>query len=289
MRPATVDRWYLLTGLTPLLGTVPYSKQVYADYILSKNPEMSDEEFQAELAKVPDLEEKGWTGFLTLTGEIGGPPALSAHMFKGAFKEICTAMRRGDANSSAGSVSRKLRAHKKQIDQLVWVRPRFVPLLLPEGRDRYLLTVRKTADSDGEERESEFDISERPLRAQTAQGERVALARSDACPAGTQMLVNIQVRGGSIMPAHIMEWFEFLEGFGMGQWRGSGQFGNMTYSDVTDVIAENPKTYLDALNGAVPGLNLRSMDEYQRLEGMDANGARLTGDLANVKTVLPIA
>lgn len=59
--------------------------------------------------------------------------------------------------------SGKLMAYKKVIDGLIFVQPRKIVLDIP----------------------GEITICERPLRAQTAQGERVALSRSEEAPAGT--------------------------------------------------------------------------------------------------------
>ena len=72
-----------------------------------------------------------------------------------------------------GTRSSKIRAYKKNIDGLVFIRPRKVFYRLQDG--------------------AEIGMIERPLRASTAQGERVALARSDSLPAGTEMEFEIHV------------------------------------------------------------------------------------------------
>ncbi len=124
------------------------------------------------------------------------------YCIKGLFKSACYQMRSVD-----GSVSAKLTAYKKRIDGLVFVYPRRIRLVLPEGK--------------------KMGVLERPLRAQTAQGERVALARSDSCPAGTMMTFEIEVLGG-IGEGLLREWLDYGRYMGLGQWR-SGGYGRFTY------------------------------------------------------------
>ena len=67
-----------------------------------------------------------------------------------------------------GTQSSKLTAYKKVIDGLVFVSPRQIPVTFAQGQ-------------------TEVGILERPLRAQTPQGERVALARSEMIGAGASI------------------------------------------------------------------------------------------------------
>ena len=62
----------------------------------------------------------------------------------------------------------------------------------------------------------------RPLRADTAQGPRVALATSEMVPAGTEFYLTIRL----LNPEHkeaLLECLDFKEGVGMCQWRGGGK------------------------------------------------------------------
>lgn len=68
----------------------------------------------------------------------------------------------------------------------------------------------------------EIGECQRPLRAQTAQGERVSLANSEEIPAGSTIQFGVTLAD----PAHealLMEWLD--NGFwrGLGQWRNSGK------------------------------------------------------------------
>lgn len=173
-----------ITFTEALLGTVPKNPDVYAKYIAVNSPDPG-----GEVATVPVSEEAGWTGFHT----EGGKLFLYDYAIKGFFKDACSMLAR-----CPDSASSKLRAYKKTIDGLIFPLPRklFIDL---SGQ---LLTI------------------ERPLRAQTAQGERIALARSDAVPAGSTMRVDLRVLGD--LDKLLREWLDYGAMRGLGQWRNSG-------------------------------------------------------------------
>jgi hypothetical protein len=97
-------------------------------------------------------------------------------------------------------------AFRKVIDGLVFVFPRRIPISLNGG---------------------EIEILERPLRAQTAQGERVALARSDCCPIGSKLEFQIHVLSG-VRKTLLKEWLDYGAYRGLGQWRNAS-YGRFTY------------------------------------------------------------
>ncbi|OQA91133.1 MAG: hypothetical protein BWY25_03284 [Chloroflexi bacterium ADurb.Bin222] len=182
----------------PLLGTVPKNQEIYRDFIASKAA-LNDEELAEELNTIEHAEESGWTGFHT----DGDGPFLYDYVLKGFFKDACSMLRR-----VPGTRSKAMTAYKKNIDGLIFVRPRKIYLELPAG--------------------SVLGILERPLRAQTAQGERVALARSDTAPAGTRLTIDLQVIGG-VELADLVEWLDYGAIRGLGQWRNAG-YGTFTYT-----------------------------------------------------------
>ena len=189
---------------TEVLGSTPKDQEVYTAYIAGKAA-LTDEQLKAELAAVDVVEEKGWTGFLRI-GKDKETPALSAHVLKGFMKSAC-----GMARLVKGTQSAKIRAYKKIIDGAVWVVPQFVPLHLPAG--------------------AHMSVNERPLRASTPQGERIALARSDSLPPGTWFECDISILGGLIPEKTLLEWFWLgLKFEGIGQWRGSGNKGRFMFS-----------------------------------------------------------
>ena len=187
-----------LTFTHAVLGTTPKDPELYTSFVADKAA-LDDEDLAAELATVDHVEEKGWTGFRR---NADGDPFLASYMIKGFFKDACGMLRR-----VPGTQSKKVTAYKKMIDGLVFVEPDELVLVLPDG--------------------ASMGVLERPLRAQTAQGERVALARSDTCPAGTSIEFEVTILGG--MPhALLVEWLEYGRRRGLAQWRNAG-YGRFTY------------------------------------------------------------
>ena len=181
-----------LTFTEPILGTVPKDKDIYSTYIKSKSDNGED-----EVETVEEAEDKGWTGFHMKDEK----PILYNYVIKGFFKDACGMLRR-----SAGSESKKMTAFKKVIDGLIFVFPRQIPI-----------------DLNGDK----MGILERPLRAQTAQGERIALAKSETCPAGSSIIIDIQVLG-SVTKKQLIEWLDYGKLRGLGQWRNAG-YGSFDY------------------------------------------------------------
>lgn len=191
-----------LTFTEPILGTVPKDPEVYKTYIAGQAA-LTDEALAEELATVEKVEEKGWTGFHKLDGK----PVLYDYVIKGFFKDACSMLKR-----ASDTRSNKMTAFKKIIDGMVFIEPRQIPLNINGGK---------------------LGVLERPLRAQTAQGERVTLARSDTCPAGTTMEFDIIVLGG-VDEKVLREWLDYGRFRGLGQWR-NGSFGRFA-CEVEEVV-----------------------------------------------------
>ena len=179
-----------LTFVEPLLGTVALDAEMYETYILSRHPELAVGEGTDELETIEEALEKGTTGF----HRENGAPIIYDYAVKGFFKDACGMMRRVPKSGSE-----KLKAYKKVIDGLVFVTPRRIPLVLS----------------------GEIDILTRPLRAQTAQGERIALSRSEMAPVGTTMEFELTVLG-EVSEALLREWLDYGALRGLGQWRNGG-------------------------------------------------------------------
>ena len=73
----------------------------------------------------------------------------------------------------------------------------------------------------------EITECQRPLRAQTAQGERVSLANSEQIPAGSTCEFEIVLLDDSHEKV-VREWLDYGALRGIGQWRNSGK-GRYTY------------------------------------------------------------
>lgn len=187
-----------LTFLEPLLGTVPKDPSVYTSYIASLAPD-PEETAAEEIATVPppaSAEDRGWTGF----HQDNGSPFLYDYTVKGFCKDACSMLSR-----VPGTKSKSLTAFRKCIDGLLFVKPRKIPIHLA----------------------GPLYIKERPLRAQTAKGERVALTRSDAAPAGSWIEFDLHILG-AITLGHIGEWLDYGALRGLGQWRNAS-WGTFQY------------------------------------------------------------
>lgn len=184
-----------------MLGTNPGDPKVHETYIGSKAPDAESLKEELEHLTKEEVVDKGKTIFFK---DAEGKPLMGAYHMLGFFKSAC-----GHLRGVKGTKSSKLTAYKKKIDGLVKVYPdaddksgRFIELILPEG----------TSIGD----------CQRPLRAQTMQGERVALAHSETVPAGTSFECDILSVDPDLWPT-IEEWLDYGELTGLGQWRNSGK------------------------------------------------------------------
>ena len=138
-----------VTYIDELLGTASADPDIHARFIASKAPDAPSREDEVAALGAEAVEERSMTVFPRTDD---GRPFTYDYQWKGFFKDSCGMLRRADKTRS-----KSLKAYKKEIDGLVFVSPRHIPLVLPEG--------------------ATIGECQRPLRAQTAQGERVALAQ----------------------------------------------------------------------------------------------------------------
>lgn len=193
-----------LTFQEPLLGTLPGSEDLYMDYISSKLPEDERIGVADEVAAlgVDAVAEKKMTIFPKLPD---GSPFVYDYQVRGFFKGSCGALRKVAKTKSA-----KLKAYKKEVDQLIFVYPRKIPIQLSGA----------------------MDVISRPLRASTPQGDRVAIAASESAPAGSTIAFQIVCFDDSDMKV-VREWLEYGMFNGLGQWRNSGM-GRFTWEEIPE-------------------------------------------------------
>ena len=134
-----------------------------------------------------------------------GTPFIWDYQIRGFFKSAA------QAGSYIGGKS-KLTAYKKKVDLLVHIKERKIPLIIPDGK--------------------EIGNCQRPLRASTMQGERVALANSETCPEGTTAEFTIVCLQDDLMK-YVIEWLDYGKYNGLGQWRNSRK-GSFEWTDITD-------------------------------------------------------
>lgn len=73
---------------------------------------------------------------------------------------------------------------------------------------------------------------QRPLRAQTPQGERVSLAISEEIPSGASIKFRIECLSDDHENA-VREWLDYGKYSGIGQWRNSGK-GRFVWEEIED-------------------------------------------------------
>ena len=132
-----------------------------------------------------------------------GRPFIWDYQWRGFFKEACSGLRK-----VKGTKSEKLKAFKKEVDLAIFVRERKIPLMF-----------------DGE-----MGTCQRPLRASTAQGERIALASSETVPAGAECEFTIVCLVDNDIDL-VKEWLEYGQFHGMLQWRNSGK-GRFVWEEI---------------------------------------------------------
>lgn len=196
-----------ITFTEPVLGTWPANPQIAEDFIAAKSPDAATIEEEIAAIGVDEYVAKGKTIFPKLPD---GTPFFYDYQIKGFFKGACGMLSRVGGKGSGATLSSKLKAYKKIIDGLVFVAPRQIPITV----------------------NGEISDCQRPLRAQTAQGERVSLANSEEIPAGASFECEIQILDDAL-EATVLEWLDYGRFSGIGQWRNSGK-GRFNY----EVLAE---------------------------------------------------
>lgn len=181
-----------ITFTEEVLGSQCADKEIHRTYIASKAPDAPSREDEVATLGVDAVEEKSMTIFHKYED---GKPFVYDYQVKGMFKDSCGMLRK-----VKGSESSKIKAYKKEIDGLIFVKERKIPLIF-----------------DGD-----MGTCQRPLRANTPQGERISLACSETVPAGTTMEFTVQCMVDSHVKV-IKEWLDYGELRGFSQWRNSGK------------------------------------------------------------------
>ena len=189
-----------LTLIEEMLGTKAANPDVFSDFIASKAPD--GDKRREELDTAENREEAGTTVF---SRDDNGKPMLWDYQIKGFFKDACGALRRAD-----GTASKELKAYKTTIDGVIFVNPRKIALQLPTG--------------------ATVGVCERPLRADTAQGPRVSVCRSETVPAGTIIECEIVIMAATLKKL-VTEWLDYGKLRGLGQWRNSGK-GRIKWEEI---------------------------------------------------------
>lgn len=181
-----------------MLGMSPANSDIYREYIASKSPDASTIDEEVASIGVDAVEEKGITVFPRMED---GTPFLWDYQMKGFFKDTCQMLSKaGKSGYEGGKACAALKAYRKAIDGLLFVSPRKIPVILS----------------------GEIGFCSRPLRAMTMQGERVSLAKSETCPAGSTIEFEITCLDKNLENM-VVECLNYGSMRGLGQWRNSGK------------------------------------------------------------------
>lgn len=188
------------------LGTCSGNPEIHREFIAAKAPDAMSTEEEVEALGAEAVTEKTMTVF---PRDTDGCPILWDYQFKGYLKDNVNALREiGDSivykecRKEKGDRRLTKYSYKRTIDNLVFVKPRKIRLILPTG--------------------GEIGECQRPLRAETMRGERIALAHSETVPAGTWFeaeIVCLDVR----LYIVIVELLDYGKWKGLGQWRNAGK------------------------------------------------------------------
>lgn len=189
-----------LTLMDEVLGVCSANPDIHDEYIASLAPDAKSREEEVAALGVEEVTEKGRTIFPKLDD---GTPFFWDYQVRGFFKDACGMLRNVPKTKSS-----TLKAYKKTIDGLIFVEERKIPIIF-----------------DGQ-----IGICQRPLRAQTMQGERIALASSETVPAGATLSFTVTCLRESDLD-YVREWLDYGRLRGLGQWRNSGK-GRFTWEEI---------------------------------------------------------
>lgn len=177
------------------LGTTSNNPEIQDEFISSKAPDAKSREEEIAAIGEEEYKDKQRTVF---PKDEDGNPFFWDYQIKGFFKDACSMLQRCKGEEFSKQ-SCALKAYKKIIDGCIFPQPRKIPIHMV----------------------GDLGDLQRPLRGQTAQGERNSLARSETVPAGSYIEFNVLCLSKSFEPA-VREWFNYGSLRGLGQWRNSG-------------------------------------------------------------------
>lgn len=205
-----------LTFVSDILGTAPNNPQIYEEFIYKKDPESEINTLDDEIETLgaDAVIDKGMTVF----HKDADGPFLYDYAIRGFIKESIMHLR-----NAGNPVAKKLTAYKKKIDGLVHVYPNHI----------HFKGV------------TNISVAQRPLRAQTMQGERITLSCSEEIAAGAKISFLIKLENDDLEPA-VRAALDHGLSVGIGQWRGSGGKGKFYWEEIGEdgkVVYSNEAEY----------------------------------------------
>ena len=240
-----------LTTFEDILGSAPGDTKVFETFMAKNAPDAPTREEEIMALGLDTVSEKAKTVFFKLED---GTPYYWDYNIRGGFKDSCGLLAR-----MPGSESSKLKAYKKVIDGLIFIKERAIKI----------------------QYNGFMEDCQRPLRGETAQGPRVALANSESIPAPAVIEFTIQLFDPKLEKV-VLEWLDYGVYRGLGQWRNSGK-GRFTYEvlpddyeieDITpkvkELVKKNRKKYV-----------LKKLTEV----GLDVSNVEITDAELNLSTM----
>jgi hypothetical protein len=189
-----------LTLTEEALGMMPTDKEIHETYIAGKAPDAPSIEEEVAAVGVNEVVEKTMTVFPKLED---GTPFFWDYQIRGFFKDAIGMLRRVKSNKCA-----KVTNYKKVVDGLLFINERRIPIHCS----------------------GPLGDCQRPLRADTMQGPRVALAHSESVPAGSWVEFTINLLDDSLEGA-VRECLDYGKLRGLAQWRNSGK-GRFEWAEI---------------------------------------------------------
>lgn len=190
-----------ITLTNEMLGTSSNNPEIHREFIASKAPDAKTTEEEIAAVGVEEVVEKSMTVYPRLED---GTPFVWDYQIRGFFKDTCAALQRCKGEEISKQ-SCGMKAYKKIIDGCIFVFPRKIRINLS----------------------GEMGECQRPLRGQTAQGERIALANSETVPADSTFEFTVRCLSDAHEKA-VIEWLDYGQYKGFLQWRNAGK-GSFCY------------------------------------------------------------
>ena len=183
-----------------VLGMMPSKADIHEQYIASKSPDAATIEEEVEAIGVDAVVEDQRTIFPKLPD---GTPFMWDYQLRGFFKDAIGMLRRVQ-----GTECSKVKAYKKLVDGLIMIKERRIPFIF----------------------NGKIGDCQRPLRAETAQGPRVALADSETVEKESALEFTIQLLDPTLEKL-VKECLDYGIYRGIGQWRNAGK-GRFEWKEV---------------------------------------------------------
>ena len=182
------------------LGMMPSNPDIHEQYIASHAPDAPSIEEEVAAVGTEEMVERGKTVFPKLPD---GTPFFWDYQIRGMFKDSIGMLRKLSEMKCS-----KLKAYKKAVDGLLFVKERKIPIQCS----------------------GPLGDCQRPLRAETLQGPRVAIAHSESVPEGSTATFTILMLDDSL-ESIVRECLDYGALRGIGQWRNSGK-GRYTWEEI---------------------------------------------------------